>query len=161
MTDDLVKRLRIAADRADTVFDPDFASPWREAADRIEALLEVLQETTNKWHDAADRIEQQNSKRTQETKHYVITALAASSKNRPRKRIWLYWSREGGGWWQWSQYERWAEQFSKPKGKSFDDALKCAPIVGPHYDRPDISTIEVWELPENKPVPALGEKKDA
>ena len=38
MTDDLVKRLLIAADRADTVFDADFASPWREAADRIEAL---------------------------------------------------------------------------------------------------------------------------
>jgi hypothetical protein len=42
MTDDLVKRLRIAADRADTVFDPDFASPWREAADRIEKLEAAL-----------------------------------------------------------------------------------------------------------------------
>ena len=42
MTDDLVKRLRIAADRADMVFDPDFASPWREAADRIEQLEESL-----------------------------------------------------------------------------------------------------------------------
>ena len=37
MTDDLVKRLLIAADRADTVFDPDFASPWREAAACIKA----------------------------------------------------------------------------------------------------------------------------
>ena len=36
--DDLVKRLLIAADRADTVFDPDFASPWREAAACIKAL---------------------------------------------------------------------------------------------------------------------------
>jgi len=42
MTDDLVKRLRIAADRADMVFDPDFASPWREAADRIEQLEGAL-----------------------------------------------------------------------------------------------------------------------
>jgi DNA-directed RNA polymerase alpha subunit len=42
VTDDLVKRLRIAADRADMVFDPDFASPWREAADRIEQLEESL-----------------------------------------------------------------------------------------------------------------------
>ena len=42
MTDDLVKRLRIAADRADMVFDPDFSSPWREAADRIEQLEAAL-----------------------------------------------------------------------------------------------------------------------
>lgn len=42
MTDNLVKRLRIAADRADTVFDPDFASPWREAADRIESQLKLI-----------------------------------------------------------------------------------------------------------------------
>ena len=41
MTDDLVKRLLIAADRADTVFDPDFASPWREAAACIKALKQV------------------------------------------------------------------------------------------------------------------------
>ncbi len=46
MTDDLVKRLRIAADRADTVFDPDFASPWREAAARIEQLEAALKEAT-------------------------------------------------------------------------------------------------------------------
>jgi hypothetical protein len=48
MTDDLVKRLLIAADRADTVFDPDFASPWREAADRIEDL----QRNRQHWQDA-------------------------------------------------------------------------------------------------------------
>lgn len=50
MTDDLVRRLRIAADRADTVFDPDFASPWREAADCIEA-----QDKRNKELEAALR----------------------------------------------------------------------------------------------------------
>ena len=48
MTDDLVKRLNIAADRADTVFDPDFASPWREAAD----CIEDLQRNRQHWQDA-------------------------------------------------------------------------------------------------------------
>ena len=50
MTDDLVKRLLIAADRADTVFDPDFASPWREAAACIEQ-----QKKRNKELEAALR----------------------------------------------------------------------------------------------------------
>ena len=50
MTDDLVKRLLIAADRADTVFDPDFASPWREAAAFIEQ-----QKKRNKQLEAALR----------------------------------------------------------------------------------------------------------
>jgi hypothetical protein len=50
MTDDLVRRLRIAADRADTVFDPDFASPWREAAACIEQ-----QKKRNKELEAALR----------------------------------------------------------------------------------------------------------
>ena len=61
MTDDLVKRLRIAADRADTVFDPDFASPWREAADRIEQLEAAYAQQQQVWSDAiarADRYEE-------------------------------------------------------------------------------------------------------
>ena len=54
--DDLVKRLLIAADRADTVFDPDFALPWREAAacieqqkkriEELEAALQKIEEMT-------------------------------------------------------------------------------------------------------------------
>ena len=48
--DDLVKRLLIAADRADTVFDPDFALPWREAAACIEQ-----QKKRNKELEAALR----------------------------------------------------------------------------------------------------------
>jgi hypothetical protein len=38
MSDDLVVRLRFWANRADQVFDPSFASPWREAAAEIERL---------------------------------------------------------------------------------------------------------------------------
>jgi predicted patatin/cPLA2 family phospholipase len=62
MNDDLVKRLRERPNRRGHESN-DEANERRqkerdEAADRIEALWEVLQETTNKWRDAADRIEQ-------------------------------------------------------------------------------------------------------
>jgi predicted patatin/cPLA2 family phospholipase len=55
MTDDLVKRLHQWGNFG---YGHEASKTMHEAAYRIEALWEVLQETTNKWHDAADRIDQ-------------------------------------------------------------------------------------------------------
>ena len=46
---DIVERLRELADRADVVFDPSFSWPWRQAADEIERLREVLREFVWLW----------------------------------------------------------------------------------------------------------------
>lgn len=87
---------------------------------------------------------------------YVITALVAedSEKRHPaidRKkgdRIWLYWTDEGGGWWQWGS-EGWAYRFQSMDDKKLQEALSSAPKMGPWYNRPDPKTIEV------RPVPAI------
>lgn len=77
---------------------------------------------------------------------YVITALVKEGEKKGR-RVFLYWSPEGGGWWQWNEAEGWAERFEAKAGHRFEDAVLCAPDVGPWYNRPDPETIEVREVP--------------
>jgi hypothetical protein len=62
MTDNLVKRLRDGCvtgnyEGLEFIEWSKSNATMNEAADRIEALWTVFQETTNKWHDALDRIE--------------------------------------------------------------------------------------------------------
>ena len=59
--DDLVKRLLIAADRADTVFDPDFALPWREATACIEQQKKRIEELEAALHLGIDMREKQKA----------------------------------------------------------------------------------------------------
>lgn len=40
---DLIEKLRAAADKADTIFNPSLSTSWREAADEIEQLRGALQ----------------------------------------------------------------------------------------------------------------------
>jgi hypothetical protein len=87
------------------------------------------------------------------TKHpdrYVITGLIAKDSEalRVRKgdRVWLYWSPEGGGWWQWGP-EGWAYRFEAKSGHQYDDAIVSAKGVGPYYNVPDPSTIETVAVP--------------
>ncbi len=63
--------------------------------------------------------------------------------------VWLYWSPEGGGWWQWSSAKGCAYRFSSKDDQRFKDAWPCAKgetwlghTVGPWYYMPDIETIE-------------------
>lgn len=80
--------------------------------------------------------------KTLEQPVYAITAIAGAAARDAGKRFWLYWSHEAGGWWQWGP-EAWAERFPTQSGPRFDDALRCAPKVGPYWACPDPSTIEV------------------
>lgn len=57
MTDCIVERLRRKVFHGPTMEAVHTKTIEWQAADRIEALMEVFQETTNKWHDALDRIE--------------------------------------------------------------------------------------------------------
>jgi hypothetical protein len=81
---------------------------------------------------------------------YVITGIVAEDAPHVRvkkgDRVWLYWSHEGGGWWQWGS-EGWARRFEQKAGREYDDAVKCAPKVGPWYSMPDPATIETVAVP--------------
>lgn len=81
---------------------------------------------------------------------FVITGLIAKDAEALRvkkgDRVWLYWSPEGGGWWQWGP-EGWAERFESKSGKTFEDAMVSATGVGPWYNVPDPETIEVLSVP--------------
>lgn len=86
---------------------------------------------------------------------YVITALVAETSDRGREvwkvkkgdRVWLYFSEEGGGWWQWSNSPRWAYRFEEKSGRKYEDAIHCAPKAGPWFNRVDPKTIEVRAVP--------------
>lgn len=85
---------------------------------------------------------------------YIITALCGVDGNevwRSQKgdRIYLYWTDEGGGWWQWANAESWSYRFQSKDDPKLEQALKSAPNVGPWFYRPDPKTIEV------RPVPAI------
>lgn len=76
--DDLVKRLRDWSE-----YDEGKINDAREeAADRIEALWEVFQETTNKWHDALDRIEALEAA-LQDIVNRLVTAFPAMEEFPP------------------------------------------------------------------------------
>ena len=83
---------------------------------------------------------------------YVITAIVADGEHKG-ERVWITWSPEGGGWWQWGP-EGWAERFASTKDERFKDALRCAKgetwtkaSCGPWYYAPDLATIEAREVP--------------
>lgn len=82
---------------------------------------------------------------------YIITAKTVKDsptvKVEKGERIWLYWSPEGGGWWQWSKAKDWAERFPDKNGPRFKDAIACAPDVGPWFYVPDPETIETVAVP--------------
>lgn len=88
---------------------------------------------------------------------YVITALVAESHDRGSSvwnvkkgdRVWLYWTDESGGWWQWSNAEGWAYRFQSKDDKRLSDALRSSVNMGPWFYKPDPKTIEV------RPVPAI------
>jgi hypothetical protein len=77
---------------------------------------------------------------------FVVTAIARPDARDAGKRFWLYWSPEGGGWWQWGP-EGWAYRFESVDDKRLSDALACAPKVGPFWAWPDEGSIEVVAVP--------------
>lgn len=84
---------------------------------------------------------------------YIITGIIRDGLKDAGEKVWLYWSPEGGGWWQWGP-EGWAKRFAGDHGAEFEDALKCAKgetwlrdTVGPWYNKPEISTIKVERVP--------------
>lgn len=79
---------------------------------------------------------------------YVITGIVKDGKEKG-KRVWLYYSEEGGGWWMWSPIEGWAYRFEIKSGYKFKDALLCAPKTGPWYYNVDPETVEI------RPTPAI------
>ena len=79
---------------------------------------------------------------------YVITGIVKEGKHIGEK-VWLYWSVEGGGWWQWGP-QAWAYCFDKCEGRKFEDAIKTArgqgawgETCGPYYSQPDLLSIKV------------------
>jgi hypothetical protein len=77
---------------------------------------------------------------------YVITSIAREDARDAGKRHWLYWSPEGGGWWQWGP-EGWAYRFQSMDDPKLKDALSAAPKMGPWWHWPDPTTIEVVAVP--------------
>lgn len=82
---------------------------------------------------------------------YIITALVKDDHPTVNvakgDRIYLYWSNEAGGWWQWSNAIGWAYRFETKSGSRFDDAMLVAAKVGPWYNYPDPATIEAINVP--------------
>ncbi len=77
---------------------------------------------------------------------YVITSVAKADTRDAGKRHWLYWSDEGGGWWQWGP-EGWAYRFQSKDDPRLEDAMRSAPKVGPWYSSPDPLSIELVPTP--------------
>ena len=77
---------------------------------------------------------------------YIIQALVKEGEYKGQ-RITLYFSQEGGGWWQWSKYDGWNYRFQSMDDPHLNDALRSAPKMGPWYFYPDASTIEVVAVP--------------
>lgn len=83
---------------------------------------------------------------------YVITAIVADGQHKG-EHVWICWSPEGGGWWQWTNAERWAKRFTQDD-REFKGALACAKgetgdktSCGPWYLRPDMDSIEIRAVP--------------
>ena len=83
---------------------------------------------------------------------YVIRARVAEDSRdgvwqvKKDSFVWLYWSHEGGGWWQWGP-EGWARRFEAKEGREYEAALRDAPKVGPWFNKPDPATIETVAVP--------------
>lgn len=78
----------------------------------------------------------------------IITALTSKkASDGPGKRIYLYWTPEAGGWWQWSTSKGWAYRFQPDQDVKLENALKEAPKMGPHFYWPEPKTIEVISVP--------------
>lgn len=83
---------------------------------------------------------------------YVITGIVRNGENKGKK-VWIHWSPEGGGWWQWGP-EAWAQRFTENHGPRFEDALRTAKgenwtkdTCGPWFDKADVATVAVEEVP--------------
>jgi len=105
---------------------------------------------------AIKELEEENARLTSEPeirgaidrKHpdkYVITGVVAAGESKGQ-RVFIYFSKEGGGWWQWG-CEGWAERFDAPSGRRYDDALLCAKKCGPWYNCVDPRTIKTIAVP--------------
>lgn len=86
---------------------------------------------------------------------YVITGMVNEGEYKGQK-VWLYWSAEAGGWWQWSRDAQWACRFEHASGERYEDAMKSAKGskwmpngCGPWYYFVDLNSVEV------EPVPAI------
>ena len=84
---------------------------------------------------------------------FLITQVAQPGARDAGKRFWLYFSQEGGGWWQWGP-KAWARRFDAQAGADFEDAILCAPKVGPHWAMP-VGAVEVVADDEQR-CPACG-----
>ena len=75
-------------------------------------------------------------------KGYQVRGLIAKDEPDLSKKkgdeVWLYWSEEGGGWWQWGP-KGWAYTFMNKL--EAEKAPKGCP--GPWYNVPDPETIEI------------------
>lgn len=84
---------------------------------------------------------------------YIITALIKDGdpegywRSQKGDKIYLYWTDEGGGWWQWSNAIGWAYRFQSMDDPKLAEALRSAPKMGPWFYRPDPSTIKVVPTP--------------
>lgn len=84
---------------------------------------------------------------------YVITGIVEKGDDKGRK-VFLGWTEEGGGWWQWSLHKSGANRFTDTDNERFKDAIRCATgktwtksTCGPWYYMPDISSVKVEEVP--------------
>lgn len=84
---------------------------------------------------------------------YVITGIVKEG-DRKGQKVWLYWSPEGGGWWQWSSHASWAMRFESKDGARYEDAIRCARGTkwlengcGPWYYYVDFDTVDTESVP--------------
>jgi hypothetical protein len=77
---------------------------------------------------------------------YVITGIVKDGQHK-NERVYLYWTEEGGGWWQWGP-DGWAYRFENKSGARFEDAMRCAKKgVGPYYYSVHPESVEVYATP--------------
>lgn len=84
---------------------------------------------------------------------YIITGKVAKGENKG-ETVYLYFSEEGGGWWQWSNNEAWALRFESKDDRRIEDALLCAGdknwtkhSCGPWYYSADPKTVKLVAVP--------------
>ncbi|GEM_PF-4968873 len=83
---------------------------------------------------------------------YIIVGDVADGKH-AGETVAIYWSPEGGGWWQWGPIG-WATPFvidGKSTNEKFKDAINCAlgniwcGGVGPWFFKTDPATVHITE----------------
>lgn len=84
---------------------------------------------------------------------YIITGRVAKGSE-VGKEVYLYWTEEGGGWWQWTSDKGCAHRFERPSGDRFKDAMNCATdnnwtkaSCGPWYYSADPKTVKHISVP--------------